>query len=124
MAINKLHNREFLKGRRKELRSAMTPAEAYLWSKINKGQLDGRKFRRQHSVGKYIMDFYCPSEKLSVELDGINHFSEEAVEYDKKRTDYLNTYNIQVIRFENAEVFDMTEEVLSRIKACFKVISI
>jgi len=123
MAINKLHNLEFLKSRRKELRSGMTPAEAYLWSKINKGQLDGRKFRRQHSVGKYILDFYCTSEKLSVELDGMNHFNEESMEYDKKRTDYLNTHNIKVIRFENAEVFDMTEEVLSKIKACFKEIS-
>lgn len=98
----------------------MTPAESYLWSKINKGQLDGRKFRRQHGVGKYILGFYCPSEKLSVELDGMNHFSEEAMEYDKNRTDYLSTHNIRVIRFENAEVFDMTEEVLSKIKACFK----
>ncbi len=117
---NKLHNLENLKERRKKLRSDMTPAEAYLWTKLRNGNLEGRKFRRQHSVGPFIVDFYCPSENLSIELDGTPHFTEEGYEYDKHRTSYLKTIGICEIRFENAEVFEKTEDVLNNIKACFK----
>ena len=112
MHKNKLHNLETLKKRRKQLRSEMTPAEAFLWTRLSNGKLDGRKFRRQHSIGNYVVDFYCPSEKLSVELDGMPHFTE--------RTEYLASLRIKEIRFENAEVFEMTDEVLAKIKACFK----
>lgn len=98
----------------------MTPAEAFLWTRLSKGKLDGRKFRRQHSIGQFVLDFYCPAEKLSIELDGMPHFTEEGIENDKKRTYYLNSLGIKEIRFENAEVFDLTEEVLERIRSCFK----
>lgn len=98
----------------------MTPAEAFLWTKLSNGKLDGRKFRRQHSMGQFVVDFYCTSEKLSIELDGTPHFTEEGIENDKKRTSYLKSIGIKEIRFENAEVFDLTEEVLERIRSCFK----
>lgn len=98
----------------------MTPAEAFLWTKLSNGKLDGRKFRRQHSIGSFVVDFYCPSEKLSIELDGSPHFTEEGIENDKRRTEYLRTVGINEIRFENAEVFEFTNEVLNKIKACFK----
>lgn len=98
----------------------MTPAEAFLWTKLSNGKLDGRKFRRQHSMGQFAVDFYCPSEILSIELDGTHHFTEEGIENDKKRTSYLKSIGIKEIRFENAEVFDLTEEVLERIRSCFK----
>lgn len=98
----------------------MTPAEAFLWTRLSNGKIEGRKFRRQHSVGQFVVDFYCPAEKLSIELDGNEHFTEEGIEYDKRRTIYLTSVGINEIRFENAEVFDLTEEVLEKIKSCFK----
>lgn len=120
MRKNQVHNIERLRHRRKELRSSLTPAEAFLWKRLQRSQLDGRKFRRQHSFGKYVLDFYCPSEKLAVELDGIIHFTEEGSKYDEERTDYLSLHGICVVRFENAEVFERTDEVLERIKGLFK----
>ena len=62
-----IHNRKNLKQFRKDLRNNLTPAEATLWKAIQRSQLEGRKFRRQHSVGNYILDFYCPKEKLAIE---------------------------------------------------------
>jgi len=61
---------------------------------LKHSNLGGYKFRRQHSVGSYILDFYCPSEKLAVELDGDSHFTDAAIEYDDVRTAYLNALNI------------------------------
>jgi very-short-patch-repair endonuclease len=120
MHKNKLHNLQNLKERRKKLRSEMTPAEAFLWTRLSNGKLDGRKFRRQHSIGQFAVDFYCPAEKLSIELDGTPHFTEEGIENEKKTTNYLRSVGIKEIRFENAEAFDLTEEVLERIRSCFK----
>lgn len=83
-------------------------------------QLGGRKFRRQYSVGNYILDFYCTSERLCVELDGAGHFTSAGFEYDQKRTESLQSHHIRVIRFENKEVFDHIEAVLEEIKRHFK----
>ena len=69
----KVNNLPYLKTFRKELRNNLTPAEAKFWKIVQNKNLEGRKFRRQHSVGNYILDFYCPSEKLAVELDGEVH---------------------------------------------------
>ena len=77
-----LYNRPVLKNRRKELRNGATPAEIKLWSMLKHSNLGGYKFRRQQSVGSYILDFYCPSERLAIELDGDSHFTADAVEYD------------------------------------------
>lgn len=76
-----IHNRKVLKQKRKKLRNNLTPGEASLWKFLQKSQLEGRKFRRQHSVGNYILDFYCPGEKINIELDGEYHIPEK----DKKR---------------------------------------
>ena len=70
-----LHNLPKLKTFRRKLRSNLTPAEAAFWKIVQNAKLDGRKFRRQHSVGGYILDFYCPAERLGIELDGEVHFS-------------------------------------------------
>ncbi|MBE2227068.1 MAG: endonuclease domain-containing protein [Ignavibacteria bacterium] len=120
MRKNQLHNIDKLRDRRKELRSNLTPAEAFLWKHLKSSQLEGRKFRRQHSFGKFVIDFYCSTEKLGVELDGMYHFTEEQLKYDAERTEYINSLGIRLVRFENAEVFEKTEEVLSKIKECFK----
>ena len=120
MAAYHIHNLKQFEGRRKRLRRKLTVAEATLWALLKSKTLDGRKFRRQHGVGKYVLDFYCPSERLAIELDGEQHFTDEGMEYDQDRTDYLNTYNIKVIRFENDEVFHSPEGVLAEIKSNFR----
>ena len=97
----------------------MTPAEARMWKLLQSSQLKGRKFRRQHSVGSYILDFYCPKEKLAVELDGQVHEDPLAAEYDKQRTDFLNNAGIRVARFENHLVFERPEAVLESIATYF-----
>ena len=114
-----IHNRKHLEQNRKELRNHGTAAEATLWLQLQRSQLDGRKFRRQHSIGNYIVDFYCPAEKLAVELDGATHYNEDAYASDQRRTAYLNDLGIKVIRFENCEVYDNMPEVLERIKMEF-----
>ncbi|MBA4371562.1 MAG: cytosine methyltransferase [Thermodesulfovibrio sp.] len=116
-----IHNIPNLKNNRKTLRNNLTPAEAKLWPLLKDSRLDGRKFRRQHSVGPYVLDFYCPSEKLCIELDGAAHFTHAGSEYDEARTAYLQAHNIRVIRFENADIFKNTEGVLQVIRRNFKV---
>ena len=120
MRKNQKHNIKCLKKYRKLLRNNLTSAEATLWKLLQKKQLEGKKFRRQHSVGPYILDFYCPSEKLAIELDGAEHFTEAGYENDLKRTAYLNKLNIRVVRFENVEVFQSLEGVLETIKNNFQ----
>ena len=110
-----LYNRPVLKSRRKELRNNSTSAERMLWSMLQHSNLGGYKFRRQHSVGAYILDFYCPSERLCVELDGDSHFTDDAIEYDRERTAYLNALNIKVLRFLNTDVYDNLNVVCERI---------
>jgi very-short-patch-repair endonuclease len=116
----KIFNRKNLKPRRKDLRNNMTFAEVLLWIELKQSKLAGRKFRRQQSVGYYIVDFYCPEENLIIELDGAGHFSEEGKKYDEARTKYLESLNLRVIRFENDEVLLDMENVLKKIRENFK----
>jgi very-short-patch-repair endonuclease len=117
---SRIHNKATLKDRRKSLRNKATPAEKNLWSILQNSQLNGYKFRRQHSVGYYILDFYCPSERLAIELDGDSHFTEEAAAYDKERTFYLKALNIRVLRFLNTDVYNNVDAVGDRILAELK----
>ena len=114
-----LHNRKYLKENRQALRSNLTPAEAELWSYLKDGQLSGRKFRRQHSIGNYILDFYCPSEKVAIELDGQVHQHIVAEQVDTERDKALLELGIKVIRLENKEVFQNLEAVLLEISISF-----
>lgn len=113
------HNRPYLRQRRTNLRRRLTPAEATLWKALQGSKIDGRKFRRQHSVGNYILDFYCDSEKLAIELDGEVHQNDQAEVYDHQRRLFLNELGIKVIRFENAQVFQESEYVIARIRSYF-----
>jgi|SRR5690606_34646490 len=106
MSTNRqINNKPGLKAFRKELRNNLTSAEATLWKFLQRNQLEGRKFRRQHSIDNYITDFYCPKEKLVIELDGAHYFTEAGLAKDRERTAHLNSLGIRVIRFENNEVF-------------------
>ena len=113
------NNKKELEAYRKRLRNNSTPAEAALWSLIKNKQLDGRKFRRQHSIGNYILDFYCPEEKLAIELDGEDHYWEEGMRRDKLKTAYIESHGIKIIRFENKLVFKDPEFILNSIKNKF-----
>ena len=99
------HTRPYLQTFRTKLRKSLTPTEATLWKALQRSKLDGRKFRRQHSVGNYILDFYCVSERLAVELDGNVHFDYDAILYDTERKMFLKDYGIKVLRFENRLVW-------------------
>ncbi|MBT8319810.1 MAG: DUF559 domain-containing protein, partial [Gramella sp.] len=74
--MKRIHNKKYLERFRKKLRKSLTPAEATLWKHLQNRKLKGRKFRRQHSIVNYIIDFYCPEERLAIELDGQGHYNE------------------------------------------------
>lgn len=103
-----------LKDRRVDLRKDQTPQEVLLWSRLRR-EILGFKFRRQHSIGGYIADFYCPSKKLVIEIDGLQHFEKDSKEYDDVRTNYFKGFNIKVLRFTNAEINTNIDGVLQRI---------
>ena len=101
--------------RRRALRRNSTDAEAALWFHLRGKRFAGLKFRRQHSCGPYILDFYCPSRHLAVELDGGQHFEPSAAAYDERRSAYLERFGIKVLRFTNDVVFRELAAVLDAI---------
>ena len=111
-----IHNRKDRKARRQELRTSGTVAEAVLWKSLQRRQILGKKFRRQQSIGPYIVDFYCPECRFIVELDGASHFEFIADEYEAERTKYLKQAGMRVIRFENRLLFEALESVLETIR--------
>lgn len=110
-----IHNRVYLKRYRRNLKNDPTNAESILWKSLQKSK-SGFKFRRQHSVGKFIVDFYCAPLRLAVELDGKHHFTPEGLAYDAKRTEYLESLNILVLRFENVRVIEDCGRVVEEIQ--------
>ena len=111
-----LRNDPALKQRRRELRRNQTETEKTLWAYLRNRRFYGMKFFRQYSVGPYILDFYCPTMKLAVELDGGQHNQSENEEYDAARSEYLKAQGIDVMRFWNHEVLFEMEGVLAALK--------
>lgn len=99
--------------RSKQLRRAQTPAEKTLWRALKNRQLGGYKFRRQHPIGSYILDFYCAQVKLVIELDGCTHKNQQ--EYDNDRTQWLNDHNYEVLRFPNHQIHSNLDQVTTKI---------
>ncbi|MEK6594600.1 MAG: endonuclease domain-containing protein [Pseudomonadota bacterium] len=97
----------------KQLRSASTDAERALWRHVRAHRLDGCKFKRQETIGKYIVDFICYEAKLIVELDGGQHFENVS---DRQRDEWLNAQGFNVLRFWNNEVLTNIEGVLERVR--------
>ncbi|MEK7995380.1 MAG: endonuclease domain-containing protein, partial [Planctomycetota bacterium] len=93
-------------------RREATDAESLLWRLLRGRQLAGEKFRRQHQVGPYILDYYCPSQKIAIEADGGQHLTVEGLARDAQRTRYLQDRGIRVLRFSNREILLETEGVL------------
>ncbi len=98
----------------RELRSNMTIAELKLWAEIKGKQLKGVKFRRQHPISSYIVDFYAPQLNLVVEVDGDTH--EEQKEYDARRTNFLENKGYEILRFTNEEIHQDIEGVLEKLR--------
>jgi very-short-patch-repair endonuclease len=114
-----LRIRPEIRQRSRELRHPLTPAEASLWSVLRSRDLGAYKFRRQHPIGHFIVDFYCAEAKLVIEVDGDIHASQEA--YDAARSEWLQTQGYTVIRFKNREVWERLDDVIGEIvKICYQ----
>ncbi len=101
----------------RELRQNQTPAEDIAWELLRNRKFMDLKFRRQHQVGDYIVDFYCHENKLVVELDGAVHNTEERQKTDQKRDKYLKSMGLKVVRFENKEVVETPDVFLSKLQS-------
>ncbi|GAC1563567.1 MAG: hypothetical protein NVS2B5_29120 [Beijerinckiaceae bacterium] len=99
--------------RARELRRKMTLPEVLLWQALRKGRLAGLRFRRQHPMGPYILDFYCPSARLAVEVDGASHDIADQVQYDTRREEWLAKGGINILRVSARDV--LREETLEGI---------
>lgn len=100
-----------IKSRAKFLRNNMTSQEKLLWSRLRKRQLNGKYFRRQHPFGIYILDFYCFESNLVIEIDGEIHLNRK--EYDKERTDFLESTGLKVLRFKNKDIENRINWIIS-----------
>ena len=115
--MRKIFSKKSTKEKRKILRDSITESENLLWCRIRNRQIMNLKFRRQHGIGEYIADFYCPEIKLVIEIDGAPHFTDEGRDYDRIRTEFMDCPGIRILRFSNSEVTNNMEEVLKKIKA-------
>ena len=112
--MTKLYNKSEEKFKRKRLRGNMPHAEVILWSKL-KGKGIGYKFRRQYSIGKFVVDFYSPELKLAIEVDGSSHYTENAMYRDNARQKTIESYSITFLRFTNKDIYENLNGVLIKI---------
>ena len=101
-----------LKTRARTLRSNLTDAEQRLWSRLRGKQILGRQFYRQRPIGNYIVDFYAPTTRLVIELDGAHHFNTPQASYDRRRSEYLEKLGLKVLRFDDRQVLLEMDSVL------------
>lgn len=104
-----------LKKYSQELRKNMTDAERLLWSKLRRKQVKNFQFYRQRIIGNYIVDFYCPSSKLIIEVDGGQHYQDEGDRRDKVRDDYMKNLGMKILRVLDREVLKNLHGVVERI---------
>ena len=102
---------------RRELRRHQTPAERKLWTILRDRRLAALKFRRQHPIGSYVVDFYCHSARLAIELDGGVHDDPQRVAYNADRQRQIEASGVTVLRFENEDVFEQPEAIVASILA-------
>ncbi|OFY83438.1 MAG: hypothetical protein A3F72_20560 [Bacteroidetes bacterium RIFCSPLOWO2_12_FULL_35_15] len=113
----KVHNKKSLLEIRRKLRQKSTPAEDCLWQQLRNGKTNDLKCKRQHSIGNYIVDFYCASKRLIIEVDGGIHNTLSQSEKDKLRDENLIDMGFKVMRFKNEEVLFSIDDVLKEIVA-------
>ena len=114
--MDNLNNRPYLKAIRKSLRNHSTSAEATLWKTLQHRKVANLKFRRQHSIGNYVLDFYCPSLKLGIELNGEFHSGPVVEQKDRDRDSELKKLGIEVLHFENRWVFEYLQDIIEAIE--------
>ena len=106
----------------KTMRSNATDAEHLMWQLLRAKRFMNLKFRRQHVIAPYIVDFYCHELGLVIELDGSQHGTEDAIQYDTERTKFLEALDLSVVRYWNHDVLNRTEMVLDDLwNMCLKV---
>ena len=110
--MTKIYNKSIEKKKRRQLRQMMTSSEVRIWSRIRNKQLSGCKFRRQFSVGPYVLDFYCPELKLAIEIDGDTHAGKTAECYDHERQSFIESFGIRFLRFTNLQIHENLDGVL------------
>lgn len=113
--MTKIFNQRDETAKRRQLRTAMPPAERALWKHL-RGEALGCKFRRQTSVGAYVVDFYCARLKLVIEVDGESHVGALAVEYDAKRQSEIEALSLEFVRVSNQQVYRELEGVIETIR--------
>ena len=106
----------------KELRKFETESEKLLWSRLNKNQIIGLQFRRQHPINLFIADFYCPKIKLIFEVDGSIHELLEYQSHDIGRSEILNDFGITVIRFTNEQILNEIDSTIEQIETTAKIL--
>jgi len=116
MVMTKLYNLEILKSRRRVLRRNPPSPEIIVWNTVRNRQIDGCKFKRQYSVGRFVIDFFCPELKLAVEIDGDTHYKESEQEKDRHRQQYLEKLGIKFLRFTNQDINENLNGVVERIR--------
>src|SRR3989344_9619769 len=102
--MTKVFNKKSQTPRRKLLRRNLSKAEILLWLRLKNKKINGHKFRRQYSIGRYVTDFYCPILKLAIEIDGGSHLATSSREYDKQRENFIKSFGIKILRFKNQEI--------------------
>ena len=100
-----------------DLRKSMTPAEKILWERLRNRQIKGLRFRRQHPIKDFIVDFFCYDAMLIIEVDGEVHDDTHQSERDEQRTIILKKLGIKELRFTNQEVINQTDEVITEIES-------
>ena len=104
-----------LKPLARKLRTSMTDAEQLFWSRVRRKQIENFQFYRQKNIGQYIVDFYCPSGKLIVEIDGGQHYENEGMKKDQERDRYLQNLGFTVQRFSDIDVLKNIDGVVETI---------
>ncbi len=110
-------------GRARRLRRDATKAERKLWRLLQRAQMEGLSFRRQHPIGKYVVDFYCAALKLAIEVDGGQHNLAHRQDSDENRAEWLRTKGVSVVRFWNNDVIGNIEGVWDEISRVTSTLS-
>ena len=113
--MGKIFNKKEQTEKRKTLRRNMTKAETFLWLQLKGKKLKNCKFRRQFGIGEYIVDNYSPEIKLTIEVYGATHCTDEEIEYDRKRQSEIEEFGVSFLRITNQEVYESMDFVLEKI---------
>ncbi len=110
----KIYNTQSMTKRRRELRRSAPRAELILWTYLKNKRINGYKFRRQYSIGGYVVDFYCPNLRLAIEVDGPSHFINSGVkEYDHERQRFIESLAIKVLHITNTDIYENIDGVMN-----------